>query len=409
MFSCIKQTCQIFNPNIAQDNLDVYTRLFNTGISSKDFHEDIDLAMKKYMCMSDQNISLEYFHSNRELLSTSSPQMHLLRLPPTLDIPALGTDPTEELSAKFDLIASTFNPLYTPDSLSIRPNVLLFQYKGICHTPFSLGESSPQNRRPSCLKILEEDLEISTRLRKDVNEAHSIGLDDNQGPTVILLPYDQLKKHINESNEILRMQYASSMRHESLSKLRETVISHHGKDSIVALLLHLEDTEALLNTFVPRGVCSSICTGKTAAYTESSTYQGVVTIQRSGTLNVDVEDADQHLVDGSEMNIANLFLIIEMKQLVPLDDKFNYPSVRLVLTSHGIDQFEEELVRQKHRGQRSASVCSRDGRPAKTIIYPIASLRVGPYHVYSNPMIKRNQVNEFDITMSLRSALPRYI
>lgn len=410
MYSTLSETRYLFNPNIVQENLDIYARIFDKNISSKNYQEEIDMALKRFAPISDgKDIDLQYFESGSKLFSPLD-GLSRIHLPSTFTTPAIGTDPTDELLAKFDLIACTFNPLYTPNSPSIKPNELLFQYKGLCHSPFALGEQCPKNTGHfNTGDSINWNTEMSVKLRKDVNEAHSIGLSSDlaQGPVVTLVTYDHLQRHIRQCNEILKTQYASTMRHESLAKLRDIVVSQHGKDSLVALFLHIDDTEEFLNTFVPRGICSSICTGKTSSCSESSTYQGIVTIQRSGTLNIDVADADEQLPDGCELHTANLFLVIEMKQLVPYDEKFNYPTPRMVLTSLSVDQFEEELA-HKTRGICPTSKKSRDGRGCKTIICPIATLRVGPYRVYSNSLIKSNQMNEFDITMSLRSSLPRY-
>ena len=193
------------------------------------------------------------------------------------------------------------------------------------------------------------------------------------------------------------------MRQESLTNLRDAVISQHGSDSIVALLLHIESPEKMATVFVPRGICSSISTGKTAAYRDKSSYQGIVTMQTTGTLNVDVEDGEQHLQDGSVMNIANLYIIFQMKELVPNDFKFNFADVQFKLTSQSIDQLEEEILRETN----GKCHLSRDGKLTKTIIGKIASLRVGPYRVQSNGSSK--QLYEFDIVMASKCTSQRII
>lgn len=389
----------------ALDGMDVYANIFQTNISSKRFRKDIDDAMRRYMPISHDNPCLQYAHYGKELFSAKPPSIVVL---PQLELPAFGTDPVEEVQAKFDLVASTLTPLYTNTSPSIKPNTLLFHFTGLRREPYAEGECCPTSyATKECLLSGDKgEKEKTLKLLQNVDESFSFGMNHTSiDPLATILPYHLLKNHIKTANDILKSQYACTMRDKTLTELRDAVVSHHGSDSIVSLLLYMDSTEKMFDSFVPRGICSSISTGKTAAYSDKASYRGVVTIQKSGTLNVDTEDGDSHLPEGSQLNVANLYLIIEMKELVPNDCKFNYPAIGLKLTSQSLDQLEEEKIR--HTDGRCH--LSRDGKLSKTIILPIATLRVGPYIVHSVSFLDSKQMHEFDVIMGLKCAIPRYI
>jgi len=381
------------------NGIDIYTRIFDTNLSSKHFRADIEEAMKRHWPISQENPALLYSHFDKELLNVKSHSF--LSMPTYLDIPAYGTDPVDETQAKFDLVASTLTPLYTSASQPIEPNTLLFHFTGLSTHPFATGELCPALSTDTY-----DNDEKQQRLRRKVDESFSLGMNiHSMDPLATILPYKELKRHINSANEILRSQYASTMRHESLTSLCDNVISQHGSDSLVALMLQMESPEKMAKTFVPRGICSSISTGKTAAYSDKSSYRGIVTMQTTGTLNVDVEDGEQHLQDGSVMNIANLYLIFQMKQLVPNDIKFNFSDVQMKLTSQSMDELEEDIMRE------TGGKChlSRDGQHTKTLIKKIATLRVGPYRVQNNSCISSKQLHEFDIIMGLKPTNERLV
>lgn len=389
----------------AMQGLDVYTDIFEKNISSKHFRWEIDDAMNRYMPISYNNPSLQYAHFGEQLLSTKPPSIVSL---PSLIIPAFGIDPVDETQVKFDLVASTLTPLYNASSPSIGPNTLLFHFTGLCQEPFAEGEFCPTSDSLKRCLLSQSHFsgEKERNLLQQVDESFSFGMTHNAfDPLATILPYKVLQMHIKAANDIMRSQYASTMRHKDLNELREAVISQHGSDSIASLMLYMNSPTKMLDTFIPRGICSSISTGKTVAYSERASYRGVVTMQTTGTLNMDVEDGDSHLPMGSQMNVANLYLIIEMKELVPNDCKFNYPSIQMKLTSQSIDELEEEKMRET--GGRC--YLSRNGQLTKTIIQPIATLRVGPYHVYGSSFLDSKQMHEFDITMGLQSSRPRYI
>jgi hypothetical protein len=408
MFSMIKSAEK--RDYAAMKGLDVYTDIFDTNISSKLFRREIDDAMKRYMPISSKNPSLQYAVLGEKLLSSKIFSRSIIRLPETLIIPAFGMDPVDETQAKFDLVASTLTPLYSATSPSIRPNTLLFHFTGICPQPFAEGESCPSlDSLKRCSLVSSQSRiggEKERNLLQQVDESFSFGMTHNAfDPLATIVPYNLLQGHITAANDILRSQYASTMRHKDLNELREAVIDQHGSDSIASLMVYMDSPTKMFATFIPRGICSSISTGKTVEYSEKASYKGVVTIQTTGTLNVDVEDGDCHLPIGSQMNVANLYLIFEMRELVPNDCKFNYPSIHLKLTSQSIDELEEEKMRET--GGRC--YLSRNGDLTKTIIQKIATLRVGPYRVHGSSFVDCKQMHQFDITMELQSSRPRYI
>ena len=404
MYSTLNKLNEAKRSYDTMNGLDIYTHIFETNLSSKHFKSDVEDAMKRYWPISQDNPSLLYSHFDKELLSENTHSF--VTLPKLLDIPAYGTDPVDEAQAKFDLVASTLTPLYTSTSHPIQPNMLLFHYTGLSTNPFATGELCPSVHTNKEYFDTCEDTEKQMRLQSKVEESFSLGMNHHTlDPLATILPYKELKKHIHFANDILRSQYAFTMRHESLTNLRDTVISQHGSDSIVSLMLHMESPEKFANAFVPRGFCSSISTGKTSAYRDKSSYQGIVTMQTTGTLNVDVEDGEQHLQDGSVMNIANLYLIFQMNELVPNDFKFNFADVQLKLTSQSIDQLEEEILRETN----GKCHLSRDGQLTKTIIQKIATLRVGPYRIQSNSYISSKQLHEFDIVMGSKPTGDRIV
>lgn len=385
-------------------------------LSTKRYRPDTVKAIEDFMAtqMKDGDLSLKYTHLGNELLNTLSARpIHMM----PLEIPAFGTDPTDEvpLVGKFDLIANTLTPLYEKDSPPMENNSLLFQFMGLSRVSYTSGEEQPNNDVMQSIiesqvytqeesALLDNgvtkscpDLETDVRLLNAVDQAFWLHLGDTSAdPIATLVPFSLLQKHIIDSNQILKSQYSVELHGRSYTSLKENVIGHHGPDSVVALMVHMESPELFLDTFVPRGICSTTCNGMTAPYCDGAAYKGIVTLQTSGLLDVDIEDGDKHMAVGTYMDTANLYLIVEMRELVPNDHKFNYPWIRFLLTSRNIDQVHEDLL-VKTNGRCHLT---RDGMLSTSIIKPIAKMRVGPHCVRDGFSKDSQKLTQFDLVMS---------
>ena len=335
----------------------------------------------------------------------------LLENGPDLDIPAFGKDPTEELAGKFDLMVNSLTSLYNRESMPLEPNHLMFHFQGLKRIPYCLGENHvPCNPLKTLIQmqVYEEcdhihlddgnlhlcnDLEQEIRLMDKVQESYSVLFGHAEmDPLATLVSFKQLRKHTEKSNDILRSQYASLLRNETYIGLKKKVVEQHRPDSIVALMVHLLSPEALLDTFIPRGILSSRTTGNQ----QDGPHMGKVTLQTQGLLNVDIEDGDEHLPLGSMLSSAFLYLIIEMRELVPGDHKFNYPWIRMLLTNETSDQVAEDILTES----KGKCVLSRNGNLTSTIIVTVGKLRVGPHHVHDPCEVDAKQFSQFDILLS---------
>ena len=386
-------------------DLDLFLDCYGGLISTKRFRPDTSKALETFMQsqMGDGDLSLRYTHMGKELLNTVSARP--IQFMP-LEIPAFGTDPTDEvpLVGKFDLIVNTLTPLYGKDSPPLEHNTLLFQFMGLNRTPYTLGEDQPNN---DCLQIIIEsqiyhhsDLhegETEVRLLNSVEQAFWMHLGDTAAdPISTLVPFGLLQKHITDSNELLKSQYGTQLFGEPYVNLKEKVVACHGPDSVVALMVHMDSPEMFYDCFVPRGICSSTCTGKTAPFCNGAAYRGLVTLQTSGLLDIDLGDGDKHLSAGSYLDTAYLYLIVEMKQLVPKDVKFNYPWIRMLLTPRTVDQVVEDIVFES----KSKCYSTRNGSLSSTVVKPLAKLRVGPHCVGDSFTKDSQQLSQFDLLMS---------
>ena len=397
-------------------DLDLFIDGYGGTLSSKRFRPDTVAAMESFANLlgNGREISLRYTRLGRQLLDTLTPRP--IQFAP-LEVPAFGTDPTEEvpLVGKFDLIANTLTSLYERDSPPLEHNCLLFQFMGLSRVSYACGEDQPshdvmQNIIESQVYGHEEvkkldngvfktcsDVETDVRLLNSVDQAYRLTMGDTSAdPVSTLVPFGLMQKHIEESNNILKSQYSMELHGKSYTELKERVLEHHGPDSVVALMIHMDSPELFYDTFVPRGICSSTCTGKTTPYCDGTAYQGTVTLQVSGLLDVDVEDGDKHLPVGTSMDTGHLYLVVEMRSLVPNDCKFNYPWIRLLLSPKTVDQVREDIVEEtKGRGH-----LTRDGTLSTTIVKPIAKLRVGPHCVSDGFTRDGQQLSQFDLVMS---------
>lgn len=408
-------------------DLDLFVDGYDGVLSTKRYRPDTVRALKLFADLRGgdpgRDTALMYTRLGSQLLETVAPTP--VRFAP-LDLPAFGTDPTEEvpLVGKFDLIANTLTSLYDRDSPPLEHNCLLFQFMGLSRNCYARGVDQPgqdvlgmviesqvyggeremvldSGAHKSC-----KEIQTDVRLLKSVDDAFSLHLGDTSvDPVSTLVPFALLQRHIAESNEILRTQYSVELHGMSYTRLKEKVIEHHGPNSVVALMVHMDSPELFYDTFVPRGICSSTCTGKTTPHCNGSAYSGTVTLQVSGLLDVDVEDGDKHMSLGTCMDTAFLYLVVEMKTLVPGDCKFNYPWIRLLLSSRTIDGIQEDIaVSSKGRCHPA-----RDGTLSTTIIRPIAKLRVGPHCVTDAFSRDSQQMSQFDLVMSSNMRHCRFV
>ena len=395
--------------------------VLNGMLRSKRFRPDMASSRERYMQdeMSEGELSLPYTRRGQQLHGFQ--RGHLMSIP-HLSIPAFGTDPVEELPGKFDLVMNTITSLYTSTSPPIEHNKLLFQFMGLNQPPYAIGEERMDEEdalttfiqmdvySPEDSVLLGDgqrrerrDLVEDLHLRQEVDEAFRLHLTGkSMDPVATLIPFNLLQQHIMESNKILQSQYGNHMKGRSLSELKSEVIDQHGRDSVVALMIHMESPEMFYDTFLPRGICSSACTGKMVP---SSSGKFIVTLQTTGTLNVDVEDGDSCYEQGTMIDNAYLYLIVEMRELISCDDKFNYPWIRMLLTSKTLDQVESDLLLEVGGN----CVKSKTGQVTRTVIKPIAKIRVGPYHVHHPNEKDARQHYQFDIIMNYRSGQHRLV
>ena len=396
-------------------DLDLFVDNYGGALSTKRFRPDTVRAMESFADLRGDGgeLHMKYTRLGEQLLDTLATRP--IRFAP-FEVPAFGTDPTEEvpLVGKFDLIANTLTSLYERDSPPLEHNCLLFQFMGLSRVSYAAGEDQPSqdvmgNIIESQVYSREEnktldngviktcsDVQTDVRLLNSVDDAYRLHLGDTSAdPVSTLVPFALLQKHIIESNEILGAQYSVELHGKSYTSLKERVVEHHGPDSVVALMVHMDSPELFYDTFVPRGICSSTCTGKTVPYCDGSAYRGTVTLQVSGLLDVNVEDGDAHLPLGTNMDTACLYLVVEMKRLVPCDCKFNYPWIRLLLSSKTVDEVQEDIVSEA----KGMGHPTRDGALSTTIVKPIAKLRVGPHCVSDSFSRDSQQLSQFDLIM----------
>lgn len=384
-------------------NYAVDVGLYGNLIPTKMFRPDIYKARKEYKI--DHELDMPYTSLGKEFKYTK------------LQIPAFGKDNVEEISGKFDLITNTLTKLYDDDCGPIEHNKLLFHFTGLDKVPYSKGECQPEMNVMKDIvemnmyekkkelhmidgrKLLGEQLESTIRIQKIIDESFRTQLvDKDVEPVATLIPFNILQKHILESNRILESQYGKLMRNSSMEELQQSVIERHGPDSVVSLMLQMNSPEAFYDAFVPRGICSSIATGKNVPYSNGLAYGGIITIQITGILHIDIEDGTSEYVRGDVFDTAYLYLIIEMKELITNDTKFNYPWIRMLLSPKTIEEIENDIL----INTRGICVTTRDGLPSKTLIKPIGKLCVGPFHVPDHGDRDARQLAEFDIIMSSR-------
>ena len=385
-------------------NYAVDVGFYNNLIPTKMFRPDIDKARQEYKI--ENELSMPYTIFDKDFKNTQ------------LQIPAFGKDNVEEISGKFDLITNTLTKFYDDDCAPLEHNKLLFHFIGIDNVPYSKGESQPEinimkdviemnmyekNKQLHMIdgrKVFGEDLESNIRLQKLVDESFRSQLvDKNVEPIATLIPFNILQKHIIDSNKILESQYGKLMRNSSMHDLKQNVIERHGSDSVVSVMLHMNSPEKFYDTFIPRGICSSIATGKNVPYSNGKAYGGIITIQTTGILHIDIEDGTSDYFTGDALDTAYLYLIIEMKELIPNDNKFNYPWIKMLLSPKTVQQLENDIL------INTKGICkkTRDGLLSTTLIKPIGKLCVGPYHVRDHNDKDGKQFAEFDIIMLYRS------
>ena len=387
-------------------NYDLDVGFYDNAIPTKIFRPDIYKARQEYKL--DNEMAMPYTTFGEQFADAK------------LQIPAFGKDNVEEISGKFDLITNTLTKFWDDSCAPLEHNKLLFHFNGIDKVPYSKGECQPAinlmkdviemnmyEKNKSCRlmdgrKVYGEDLETDIRMLKHVDESFRSQLvDKNVEPIATLIPFNVLQKHISDSNKILESQYGKSMRNSPMRQLKQSVIERHGSDSVVSAMLHMNSPEMFYETFIPRGICSSIATGKNVPYSNGKAYSGIITIQTTGILHVDVEDGTSDYFTGDILDTAYLYLIIEMKELIPNDTKFNYPWIRMLLTPKTTQQVENDIL------INTRGICkrTRDGMLSKTLIKPIGKLSVGPYHVRDQSDKDGKQFAEFDIIMLYRSGM----
>ena len=329
-------------------------------------------------------------------------------------VPAFSGDHLDEFAGKVDLIMNTLTSLYGSQSPPLEPNKLMFHYTGLIKSHVGEGRDFLDDMRSVIRTGVygqdqdggQADRERSMWTRSEVHDAYRVYLaDQSVEPVVTIVPFPLLQTHITESNSILKAQYVDLMRGSSYSELKSRVVSQHGPESVVSLMVQLHSPEDFMRAFAPRGILASRCTGRTTPFSAGTTYQGIVTLQTSGTLHVDTEDGDHHCQEGIKLETATLYLIVEMRKLVPNDDKFNYPWVRMLLTPKTVQQVESDIITQ----QNGCCVKSRDGARTKTIIKPIAQLRGSSYYVHGTGNTNARQNRDFSIIMSYRSSDPKLV
>ena len=388
---------------------DTEMQVFNKKLCSSMWQPQMALARQTYMSDQMRHGDLSMPYVQRQSPATQHPHGPLAPLP-NLQIPAFGRDRIEDISGKFDLVMNTLTSLYASDAPPLEANKLLFHYTGLMK-PCSFALKEEDHIRTVIEKNMygkgdNETEEHDVRGKLSVNEAFKVHMADRSvDPVVTLIPFNLLQQHIKESNKVLENQFVSQLRGRSYSDLKSAVLQQHGSHSVVSLLTQLNSPEEFYDTFLPRGILSSRCTGRTVPYSNGTPYQGVVTIQSLGTLQVDVEDGDHGYEVGTTLNTGTLYLIVEMRQLVANDDKFNYPWVQMLLTPKSFEQLEADILDE----QSGRCVAARDGSRTKTIIKPIAQLKNGPYTVHAIGDVDARQYREFDIVMGLPSSEPRSV
>lgn len=389
-------------------NYDLNFCMIDKKVSSDDYRPDIKKARTMFTPF---EFSLPYTSRNEELLSYGSGIIQL----PDLSVPAFGKDPVEEVAGKFDLVMNTMTSLWKSKHGLLEPNQLIFQYAGLIRIPYSMGEKYPDNDPLKSIihmevyddrdEIPQDDglmyscrqLEKEMRLMSRVNDAYSLRFGNlSVDPLATLVSFKQLKCHIEETNRMLHSQYVNLLRNETYTKLKEKVVDEHGPESVEALLLHIQSPGMFYDTFLPRGILSSKSTGKTVPFSNGTAYEGIVTLQTTGMLNVDIENGDEHLSHGSTLSNGYLYLIIEMKSLVPGDFKFNYPSIRMYLTSKSVEMVADEIL----SNTRGRCHLSRNGKLTETIIKPLGKIHLGPHNVHDSCSVDTKQYTPFDILLT---------
>ena len=386
--------------------------MLDKTISSNSYRPDIkrsrDMYMKEELT---SEISLPYMARGKELLGDPSGIVKL----PNLSVPAFGRDSTIEVAGKFDLVLNTVTSLYTENCGPMEANHLLFQYMGLKRIPYSLGEKHPNGdplKSIIQMEIYDErheirlddgiaftcnELEKEMRLMNRVHEEYSLRFGNlHVDPLATLISYRQLKNHIEETNHILQSQYLSSLRNESYIELKQKVVNQHRPNSVAALMVQIQSPEMFYDTFFPRGILSSNSTGKTVPFCDGKAYEGILTLQTTGLLNIDIEDGDQHMLQGSVLSSGFLYLIVEMKQLVPGDYKFNYPGIRMLLTDKTKEMVTQDILLET----KGRCHLSRSGKLTKTIIKPVGKLSVGPHNVHDPCHVDARQYSQFDLLLS---------
>ncbi len=379
-------------------DFDLEYGVLDRQLKSKMFRPDMYQSRSDYMQrqMNQGELSMPNTTLGHRLLGLQK-SGHLVSIP-SLSVPAFGMDPVDEIGGKFDLVMNTMTSLYNKHSPPLEHNKLLFHYVGLAQSPYAHGENQAPCDALGAMMSMDTrrsrtDVETDVNTRRNVDEAFRLLLNGNEvNPVATLIPFDFLQKHIKDSNRKLECEYGTHMRNGQYSDLKSEVIRKSGCDSVVALMVHMESPEMFYNTFFPRGICSSTCTGRMLP---SRSGKFVVTLQTMGTLHVDVEDGDAHLRQGVSLDMAYLYLIIEMKQLVPLDDNFNFPWIRMLLTSKTVDQLEIDMLTEAE----GMPVRSKTGQSVRSIIKPIARLRNGPYHVRHEDDRDARQHYQFDLMM----------
>lgn len=362
-------------------------------------------ARQSYMSqeMKDAELSMPYFKRGKPYQD----QRHLSSLS-KLSIPAFSGDHMDEFGGKLDLILNNITSLYGARS-PLEPFRLMFHYTGLIKSNIGPGRDYMDDVRSVIERSVYEDdvdgnqanRERDVITRSEVHNAFRVHLaDETVDPVVTMVPFSLLQTHIIDSNGILKSQYADLMKGLSLSELKARVVNQHGPDSVVSLMVQLNSPEDFYNTFNPRGILASKCTGRTTPFSNGTPYQGLVTLQTAGTLHIDTEDGDDDLYEGDILDTATLYLVVEMKELVPNDNKFNYPWIRMLLTPKTIDQVESDIV----MCQGGTCVKSRDGKNTKTIIKPIAQLRGSSYYASGSTSQYTKQLRDFSIIMNYRSS-----
>lgn len=327
---------------------------------------------------------------------------------PTLQIPAFGRE--SDLAGKFDLFQNSISKLAGP----LEPNHLVFQFMGLVRSAYAEGTPHTTGDPLGAAIQMEvygggrdkvpmddgrmfevRELQLETRIAKQVHDTQEVMLSTPRVyPMVTLTGFNELARKIGALNEKLLNSFLHRFRHGSYTRMKEQFVSELGPESDLAVLLHITSPTMFFDCFMPRGIVSA----------GSPVLEGIVTLQTSGQLNIDVEDGDSHFEPGTIVSgAAMLYLIVKMESLVEGEYMFNYPAIHMHLTTKTSSQLVDDML-QTTKGRCHLT---RDGKLSKTIIFPVGQLTAGCHIVEDDKRVDSRQSSQFEIILS--TAKPTYV